>query len=159
MTVRHLASISHTDHGITDAQMAYVIRLLNAEESDSLVKRVGSPGGSFFICEVTLPENLGIVRCALRGPATGEAPVADSDAFMGKRGNRPNLSRLTHLLATTSRIVTVIGGESKEVPGQGCIVFTAYGGPLAPQEPGDPYLKEEDRAASVSFWSLHALSV
>jgi hypothetical protein len=36
-----------------------------------------------------------------------------------------------------------------------CILYTAFGGPQAPQEPGDPTCK--DIAASTVFWSEHAL--
>jgi hypothetical protein len=37
-----------------------------------------------------------------------------------------------------------------------CILYTAFGGPLAPQEPGDPGCK--DPAASATFWRDHALA-
>ena len=37
-----------------------------------------------------------------------------------------------------------------------CILFTAFGGPSAPQEPGDPGCK--DPAASAAFWRDHALT-
>jgi hypothetical protein len=37
-----------------------------------------------------------------------------------------------------------------------CIVYTMYGGPLAPQEPGDPGCRDVD--ASKAFWSEHALT-
>lgn len=36
-----------------------------------------------------------------------------------------------------------------------CILFTAFGGPPAPQEPGDTACK--DPAASAAFWREHAL--
>jgi hypothetical protein len=37
-----------------------------------------------------------------------------------------------------------------------CIVYTMFGGPLSPQEPGDPGCKDVE--ASKQFWSEHALS-
>jgi len=37
-----------------------------------------------------------------------------------------------------------------------CIVYTMFGGPLAPQEPGDPGCK--DVLASRTFWTVHALT-
>lgn len=37
-----------------------------------------------------------------------------------------------------------------------CILYTAFGGPAAPQEPGDPGCK--DPAASAAFWQEHALA-
>lgn len=51
------------------------------------------------------------------------------------------------------RTVTVIAGPHD---GQPCVLFTAFGGPLAPQEPGDPGCKDPD--ASRAFWAEHALS-
>jgi hypothetical protein len=44
------------------------------------------------------------------------------------------------------------GGKLKHA----CIVYTLYGGPLAPQEPGDPGCK--DVLTSRTFWTVHALS-
>lgn len=38
-----------------------------------------------------------------------------------------------------------------------CVLYTAYGGPLAPQEPDDPACK--DVAVSRAFWQEHALLV
>lgn len=37
-----------------------------------------------------------------------------------------------------------------------CVLYTAFGGPLAPQEPGDPGCKDVE--ASRRFWSEHALA-
>lgn len=37
-----------------------------------------------------------------------------------------------------------------------CVLYTAFGGPAAPQEPGDPGCK--DLAASTTFWREHALA-
>jgi hypothetical protein len=37
-----------------------------------------------------------------------------------------------------------------------CILYTAFGGPPAPQEPGDPGCK--DLATSAAFWRDHALA-
>lgn len=44
------------------------------------------------------------------------------------------------------------GGKIKHA----CIIYTAFGGPLAPQEPDDPGCK--DPAASAAFWREHALA-
>ena len=37
-----------------------------------------------------------------------------------------------------------------------CVLYTAFGGPASPQEPGDPGCK--DLAASAEFWREHALA-
>lgn len=42
--------------------------------------------------------------------------------------------------------------------GSTTILYTAFGGPLAPREPGDPDLPAEERAESEAFWAEHALS-
>jgi hypothetical protein len=40
-----------------------------------------------------------------------------------------------------------------------CVLYTAYGGPQAPREPGDPAIKDfAEQAASEIFWSEHALA-
>lgn len=160
MNVKILAGVSHVDHGLNEQQLAFVMRALNGDAPEgSVVARVSTPGAPFFIAEVRIPAPLGTVPCALRGPVTGEAAVSEDDVFYGTRGTRPNVSRLTLLPPTASDTVTVIGGHSKERPNEGCILFTAYGGPLAPQEPGDPYLAPEGRDASLAFWREHALAV
>ena len=42
------------------------------------------------------------------------------------------------------------------------VMYTCYGGPSAPREPGDMYFqlpgKEEELAASKKFWAVHALA-
>jgi hypothetical protein len=37
-------------------------------------------------------------------------------------------------------------------------LYTAYGGPEAPQEPTDPNLPAGKREMSETFWKVHALS-
>ena len=40
------------------------------------------------------------------------------------------------------------------------MLFTAFGGPLAPREPGDPDMTDaKEIAESKKFWSEHALSI
>jgi hypothetical protein len=141
---------SHVDH-IPSETMGVVREIIRDGEARVLVSFPG-----FAILEVDLPEHLPSVACALRGPMTGEAPVAESDVFYGVRGERPNVSRLTRLPATQSRTVTVVVTGIED--GKGTLA-TAYGGPLAPQEPGDPFLPAEKLQESVEFWSQHALSL
>lgn len=141
---------SHADH--LDAQTLNVVReIMRDGESRILVDF-----GPFQIHEVYLPAHMPSVHCALRGPTTGEAPVTEDQCHYGTRGGRPNISRLTDLPATLSLTVTVLVSEIEN--GRGTLV-TAYGGPLAPQEPGDPYLPEDGHEGAVKFWAEHALSV
>jgi hypothetical protein len=145
-----VTSESHLDHGMTEAQRSFA---LDAIRNETATVKVGSLAGEkvgFAICEITLPEGLGTVPCALIGPETGESPVAESEVFHAKRANRPNTSRLVRRAPTQSRklVAVIVKGT----------LATIYGGPLAPQEPGDPYLAPEGKPASEKFWSEHALS-
>jgi hypothetical protein len=160
---------SHFDHGLNDAQV------------DFLMKRFANRD-AFFIETVELPEELGTVPCGLHGPLTGGAPVEESEVAYAKRGTRVWSSRLVDRPKQPVRTVTVIAGPHEEAcwhcDGSGgigewkaripcgtctngkvkhaCIVYTMYGGPLAPQEPDDPGCK--DVAASRQFWTVHALT-
>lgn len=159
---------SHADH--FDAKTLSVVREIMRDGQSSAL--VVAPG--FQIHEVELPGHLAPVPCALVGPATGLDPVHESQVFYGTRVERPNISRLTRLPATQSRTVTVVVVGVKQIADSGersrgtvdqkparyvGTLATAYGGPLAPQEPGDPYLPAEKLADSVAFWGEHALSV
>jgi hypothetical protein len=136
---------SHVDHGISEEQMQHVLRSLGDGTADVVV----GPFGTFFIATVDLG-GLGTAPCALHGPATGEPPVPEEEVEYAKRGNRPNESRLTSRPPTRSSKVTAIVS--------GGVLITAFGGPLAPKEPGDPSLKPGEKAESEAFWSQHALS-
>lgn len=39
-----------------------------------------------------------------------------------------------------------------------CVLFTVFGGPMAPRELFDPTLPASERSESERFWSEHALS-
>ena len=39
-----------------------------------------------------------------------------------------------------------------------CILYTVFGGPIAPKEPDDPTLTDEQRPESIAFWAEHALA-
>ncbi len=139
---------SHTDHGLTGAQMDFVLNAVRSGEGASFAVKV--PG--FAIAQVQLPAELGALDCALIGPETGQNAPKASQVFYGVRGTgREWLSRLTDLAPTVSQTATVIvvGGN----------LATVYGGPLAPQEPGDKGLADSGHEASVEFWSRHALAV
>lgn len=159
---------SHFDHGLSDAQVDFVMKRFADRDA-------------FLIETVELPEELGTVPCGLHGPLTGGAPVEESEVTYAKRGTRAWASRLVDRPLTQVRTVTVIAGPHEEkcerCDGEGqigswkaaipcscdggkikhaCIVYTMYGGPLAPQEPDDPGCK--DVVASRTFWAAHALS-
>jgi hypothetical protein len=129
---------SHVDHGLTEEQLAYLLDLF-ADRAE------------FFVATVDLPEGLGTVSCALYGPAAGDPPV--SSATLSCRPGRAWDSRLVPLPVRQTRAVTVVAGPHQDEP---CVLYTAYGGPSAPQEPGDPGCR--DKTASEAFWAVHALA-
>lgn len=132
---------SHLDHGLTAAQV------------DHILARFADRDG-FFTETFELPEHLGAVPCALWGPIMGDPPISEDEVSYGARGARTWKSRLVQRNGIrTSRKVTVIAGPHDDHP---CVLFTAFGGPLTPQEPGDPNCK--DVAASSEFWRDHALT-
>jgi hypothetical protein len=160
---------SHFDHGLSEAQVEHVMTRFADRDA-------------FFIETIELPEALGTVPCGLHGPLVGGAPVEESEVTYAKRGTRAWNSRLVTRPLQSVRTVTVIAGPHEETcwhcNGNGqigswkaaipcetcthgkvkhaCIVFTMYGGPLAPQEPDDPGCK--DVLASRTFWAVHALT-
>ena len=131
---------SHFDHGLTEGQVNFLM--------DRFADRQ-----AFFIETVELPEALGTVPCGLFGPIMGDAAIGDADVVHATRGTRAWESRLVDRAPRQVRTVTVIAGPHDQEP---CIVYTMFGGPLAPQEPGDPGCKDVE--ASTKFWREHALA-
>lgn len=130
---------SHVDHGLSAAQVDYLLERF-ADRS------------TFFVETVDLPDALGTAPCDLVGPSVGDAPVREDQVIYRARGARSWRSRTIALPARRSRRVTVVAGPHD---GQPCVLFTAYGGPPAPQEPDDPACR--DLLASQAFWREHAL--
>jgi len=131
---------SHVDHDVTPAHLAFAQQHFAGRTA-------------FFAETVTLPDDLPALPSALYGPIAGDPPVPDADVFQAKRGDRAWDSRLIDRPSRPSRKLTVIAGPNAD--GQ-MVLYTAFGGELAPQEPGDPGAR--DKAASEQFWSEHALS-
>lgn len=134
---------SHVDHALSQAQVDYLLDLFKEKEG-------------FFIETVTLPPALGTVPCNLHGPVMGDRPVSESEVEYRLRGVRTYPSRMVPWKPRQVSQVTVIAGPLKDLP---CVWYTAFGGPLAPKEPGDPTLTPEQREESESFWKEHALSL
>jgi hypothetical protein len=138
-----IVSASHVDHGLSQAQV------------DWLVSRFADRK-AFFIESVELPAELGTVPCGLYGPKMGDAPVGEGEVVYQRRGARENESRMVKLPMRPTRTVTVIAGPHEAEP---CVLYTSFGGPLSPKEPGDPTLKPEEKDAAVAFWREHALAL
>jgi hypothetical protein len=160
---------SHIDHGLSGAQVDYIMERFADRQS-------------FFIETLTLPRDLGTVPCGLYGPLMGDSPIGEAEITYARRGDRAWDSRLVDLPPRQQHEVTVIAGPHEEscwhCDGSGgkgswkaripcgtcdhgkvkhaCILYTAFGGPLTPQEPGDPGCKDPE--ASAAFWRGHALA-
>jgi hypothetical protein len=138
---------THLDHGLSSAVVEYILNKYNNKNE-------------FFIDTFTLPEHLGTLECALRGPIMGDSPIDEEHVHYTTRGNRTYASRMIcrfgyGVLATTQ--VTVIAGPHD---GHACVLYTAFGGPLAPKEPKDQTIKnEQEQSESNAFWAQHALAV
>jgi hypothetical protein len=164
--IKHAAS--HVDHGLTEGQLRYLL--------DRFADR-----SAFFLETIELPEDLGTVPCGLYGPLMGDAPIGEADVSYVPRGTRAWTSRLVERPTRPTRKVTVIAGPHGEPCPQcttsawnilhraacptcggvgevkhACVLYTAFGGPASPQEPGDPDCKDPE--ASAAFWRTHALA-
>jgi hypothetical protein len=137
-----ITDASHLDHGLSKAQVDH-IRTLFADRD------------AFFIESFELPENLGTVPCGLYGPEMGDDPVPESEVSYEVRGKRSCASRLVNRDTRPTRIVTVIAGPHEDLA---CVLYTAFGGPLTPKEPGDLTLEIEKIQESRDFWTKHALA-
>ena len=133
---------SHLDHGLTKRQVEYIARKYEKRNA-------------FFIDEFRLPPHLGTVESGLYGPLVGDPQITEDVVTYQNRGNRKGPSRLIALPPRKQKWVTVIGGpsDSGEI-----ILYTAYGGPLAPREPWDVEHDPKLHAESLGFWAEHALS-
>lgn len=131
---------SHLDHALTEAQIAFLLATF-------------ADRGEFFIASIELPPELGTVPCALFGPTMGDAPIADHETYQAKRGTRTYNSRLVNRDARPTRTVTIIAGPHD---GRPCVLYTAFGGPASPKEPGD--LKAQKDAIEAERIKLSDLS-
>lgn len=134
----------HLDHGLTEAQLEFVL--------DMVAER-----NQFFIQTYALPEHLGDVPLALYGPIAGDPPVPESEVFYRNRGGglRGWPSRLVNRPLRSTNLITIIAGPGEHTKMQ---LYTAFGGPLAPKEPGDPSLTDDESEETHAFWKEHALA-
>lgn len=112
---------SHLDHHLTAAQLAHVLLRFDGRDA-------------FFLETIELPDELGTVPCGLHGPIMGDSPVPDAEVTHARRGERTWTSRLVDRPARPTRQLTIIAGPHDGLP---CVLYTVFGGPAAPQEPGD----------------------
>ena len=133
---------SHLDHGLS-------------KEVIKFIKRKFGKKKKFFIDTVKLPEGMS-VPCGLYGPIVDDTPVMEHMVTYERRGEREYPSRLINLPPRQTNIITVIAGPHEN---EKCILYTAFGGPLTPKEPGDSTIKSKaERKGSEKFWAEHALA-
>lgn len=144
---------SHVDHDLSPEHLAWLIETFGAREG-------------FFLITVELPEHLGPLMSGLYGPSVGDEPVLEADVVYMKRGMREKASRMVRRPSRPTRTLTVIAGPQgpgNSTPDDLTILYTSYGGPCAPREPGDPFLQREGQevalAEAKAFWAVHALAI
>jgi hypothetical protein len=137
-----ITSESHLDHNLSPAHVAWLQELFADMDA-------------FFIATATIPDHLGEVECGLYGPSMGDAAVVEEDVTYAIRGKRKCASRVVARPVRMTRTLTIVAGPSGDKP---CVLYTSYGGPQAPREPGDTSISNwEDVTASRAFWAVHAL--
>ena len=147
---------SHVDHGLNGEALNWLQRV-------ALADLQMLPAGQVLVKSYELPKDAAAVglpcalRCQLHGPMVGEAAVSSDEASELVRAGRSYPSRICARAPSTTRLVTLIVGPHGDATQ---VLYTAFPGPLAEKEPGDPSLKtEDDRKRSAAFWSKHALSL
>jgi hypothetical protein len=106
-----------------------------------------------------MPDHLPTLPNALIGPASGDLPVSNDhpEVYTGNRGGgRSHDSKMMPRKLRQTNVITAITRPDKETGKP--FLITAFGGVLAPQEPGDPNLRPENKEASIKFWDQHALA-
>lgn len=137
-----LHAMSHTDH-VPAIVLGYVL--------GRFTNRTG-----FFTDTFELPKFLPELDLTLYGPVCGDPPVSDEDTVEVNRPGRDWKSRCVNRPAKKTRLCTIIAGPWD---GNDCVLYTVFGGPLAPHELGDPALLKDEAKylKSREFWRDHAL--
>jgi hypothetical protein len=138
-----ITSESHLDHNLSPAHVAWLLARFADRDA-------------FFIETLTLPDDLGEVECGIYGPSVGDEPVPEAEVSYAIRGARRCASRMVKRPVRMTRTLTVIAGPND---GLTCVLYTSYGGPAAPREPGDTGIPTwEEVQAARAFWAEHALA-
>jgi hypothetical protein len=135
---------SHLDHNVPAEVVNYVL--------DRFKDKNG-----FFIETFDLPTYLPALECGLYGPTMGDGYIPEEAVEYTPRGNRPYASRLIDRPKRPTQQCTVIGGPYK---GEPCVLYTVFGGPATPKEPGDfpDDMPVDARDDAILFWARHALA-
>jgi len=136
---------SHMDHVLSDAIIAEILEKFADKDS-------------FFI--ETFEAVSGEASCGIYGPIVGDDPVDERDVYYTKRGDREYDSRMVKRPSRMTNTITVIAGPHKDDETgvyNACVLYTAYAGPQAPMEPGDPKQSADSIEDIKVFWAKHAL--
>jgi hypothetical protein len=135
---------SHVDHNVPAGTLQYALEHFAGEDK-------------FFAKVLHLPDGFPGVPSALYGPLAGDEPVAEVDVYYIVRIGRRCSSRMVERGDRLVRTLVVIAGPA---PGEdGLVLYTCYGGLVAPREPGDTSIGTwEEVLASREFWAQHALA-
>ena len=137
----YISNKSHLDHSLNEKHLMLLLKTFGDHEG-------------FAIKELELPEGMELPS-GLYGPAAGDDPVPEDSVSYASRNGRPTRSRLIDKPSRPSKTATVIMGPDSR--GQ-TVLYTVYGGPPAPREPGDTSIAtDEERKESDDFWAVHAL--
>jgi hypothetical protein len=169
---------SHVDHGLGGVHIELLFQLFGARDAFFIeTVPLKSPTAGF-----PLPP----LPCLLYGPIMGDGPVPEALTTWAQRGEREWEDRCIIAQATVPLTGTKLRGDTnwkmrEDIPqapgyaqgrvvktmtviagpngGHACILYTAFGGPLAPKGINDPSLLAAERQESETFWAEHALLV
>lgn len=148
-----IRSVAHLDHTLHSVHLSFILKMFGGRQS-FFIETVEMPT-SFRLPATELDLEIPEVQLGLYGPLCGDDPVLENDVTYAVRGVRSCASRMTDRPARMTRQLTIIAGPHE---GEPCVLYTAYGGPAAPREPGDTSIESwEDIVSSREFWKTHAL--
>jgi len=150
---------SHLDHGIPQCVVDHVRKHFK-DRTEFFVETIEYPEEETLCTSLNNWQNPGQpyqsrlppIPCGLH------FDVPESEVYYDKRGEREWESRLTCKPLRMVREVTIVAGPHPDQPEAGMILFTMYGGPAAPREPGDPSLEGEALEEAKKFWKTAALA-
>lgn len=146
-----IVGVSHVDHGLTAKQVEYIEKLFAGRDA-------------FFLETIELPKEVGTVPCGLYGPVMGDDPIGENEVKYIVRGNRRCTSRvkadnvISAGMRETNKLTVIAGPAEHNGEKLPCVLYTAYGGPAAPREPGDTTIPTwEGVQEARKFWAEHCL--
>lgn len=156
---------SHVDHGIPRG-VVYKVLAAFSDRTEFFIETVALPETIEILHSLDYWQNPGGVSHEEKVkpvPCGLHLDVPESEVYYAERGDRKYTSRLCRRPPGMVREVTVVAGPHPEDPSAGMILFTMYGGPQAPREPGSftlegEVLEGEALEESKAFWKSAALS-